>query len=518
MPDEMKEDLDRIIRVTSKMGVREGKKDIIQITLGDVRDIRKDLMADLTSRYNTLEDTLNSLKSGQEQILKATDRITSETSGINASTKELESRVTKVTDATDQIASTTRSYRDAILAQPHGTTADLKLKDDLERKAKQILVGIHGDTLDGKSHSDIVNRANDIISGLVDMPERPEKVQIELATITRSKALLLQMNTKQAADWLRDPLVETKFTELFAKDSYFIDRTYSVIVPRTPIIFEPADATHLREVEEANDLIPNSIKKARWIKPIARRRDGQTHAYAILTLKSPSAANHLIRNGIKVCGVKLSPSKLKQEPLQCLRCRGWGHIAMQCQSDIEVCGACSENHSTRDCSNPHKRICATCKDNTHASWDRNCPAFIQRCEAYNNRFPENNLPFFPTDEDWTLTTRPDKIPFEKRFPPQYAVTSLPITVATRNQSQSQNKAKRRNPQAAPVKRRGRKADAAQGSNIERFLTRSQPLTATSSSRVEGALPAIDYRSELAGPSNPSGPSSVPQTQTGEWPF
>lgn len=268
MPDEAREELSRIARITDKMRVREGKKDIIQVTLGDIRDLRRDLLTDISTSYTILENKMNSLADGQEMLLRATDRISAETAALNASSKELESKVTKVTDATDQIASTTKSYKDALIAQPHGTTANLKLKDDLERKAKQILVGIHSDELSGKSLTDIRSKANNIIDELTDVPARPEKVEIVTVTTTRSKALLLQLNSKQAADWLRDPLIETKFIEKLAKDSYFIDRTYSIIVPRTPITFEPENAGHLREIEEVNDLNPNSIKKARWIKPV----------------------------------------------------------------------------------------------------------------------------------------------------------------------------------------------------------------------------------------------------------
>ncbi len=36
--------------------------------------------------------------------------------------------------------------------------------------------------------------------------------------------------------------------------------------------------------------------------------------------------------------------------------------------------------------------------------------------------------YFPTEEEWTLTTRPDRIPVEERFPQHFAVNSLPVTV------------------------------------------------------------------------------------------
>jgi hypothetical protein len=292
----------------------------------------------------------------------------------------------------------------------------------------------------------------------------------------RNKAILLQLNTKQATNWLMDAAIETKFTEKFAKDSFFIYRNYNIIVPRTPITFDPKNEAHLREVEESNNLDLNSIRKARWIKPVARRREGQTHAYAVLTITSPSVANQLIRSGITICGARSSPTKLKHEPMQCLRCRGWGHLVAQCHNESETCGACGENHNTKDCSNPGNLCCTSCKSNTHASWDRNCPEFTRRCEAYNDKFPENKLPFFPTEEEWTLTLRPDRVPMKDRFPQRYAVNSLPTAATStrpRQKNHTGNKEKRKGKQPATSKQTPQEGD------IERYLTRSQPAASTS---------------------------------------
>lgn len=508
MPDEVREAINKIVKVASKVSVREGKKDIIQITMEDARSLRKDYMEDLSTKYKELDDKLTNILSGQERILKETERITKEAMGINAATKELESKVTKVTDTADQIASTTRTYKDALLNQPSGSVADLKLMDDLERRAKQILVNIHSDDLVCNSTGTIKDKANAAINEIEDEPERPDKVEVEAVITLRSKAVLLQLNSKQAANWLRDPGVETKFTEKFAKDSFFVDRKYNIIIPRTPIVFDPSSEKHLREIEECNNLDLNTIEKARWIKPVARRREGQTHAYAILTIKSPIMANQLIRGGITICGAKSSPTKLKHEPIQCMRCREWGHIAAHCDSSEEICGACAENHKTSDCKNRNKWFCFSCKSETHASWDRRCPEFIRRCEIYNERYPENKLPFFPTDEEWTLTLRPDRIPSEDRFPQRYAVNSLP-TVANSGRAQQQgqqsNRQKRQSKQSNLAKRSTQNGN---NNSIEKYLTRSQPSAQVSSNaREEGELSSNNY---LADPASNSDSNLVEQ--------
>jgi len=74
-----------------------------------------------------------------------------------------------------------------------------------------------------------------------------------------------------------------------------------------------------------------------------------------------------------------------------------------------------------------KAHCIFCNADTHTSWDRNCPEFLRKSKIFEEKHPENNLIYFPIDENWTLTTRPNRIPMENRFPLCYAVNSLPTT-------------------------------------------------------------------------------------------
>ncbi len=86
-------------------------------------------------------------------------------------------------------------------------------------------------------------------------------------------------------------------------------------------------------------------------------------------------------------------------------------------------------HRTSACQNKEKLHCISCRDNSHASWDRACPEFIKRSTILDERNPLNSMPFFPTDQDWTLVSRPSRIPLEERFPTAYAVQSLPYAAA-----------------------------------------------------------------------------------------
>lgn len=66
----------------------------------------------------------------------------------------------------------------------------------------------------------------------------------------------------------------------------------------------------------------------------------------------------------------------------------------------DVCGNCGGRHRSGGC-NSREVFCASCKNNTHASWNRNCPTFKKACEDYNQRMEENNLRHYPTKEHWT---------------------------------------------------------------------------------------------------------------------
>ncbi|KAG5320942.1 hypothetical protein C0989_000433 [Termitomyces sp. Mn162] len=42
------------------------------------------------------------------------------------------------------------------------------------------------------------------------------------------------------------------------------------------------------------------------------------------------------------------------------------------------------------------------------STDRSCPEFLRRCAELDSRFPENRMPYFPTDNPLTWITAPPK--------------------------------------------------------------------------------------------------------------
>ena len=136
-------------------------------------------------------------------------------------------------------------------------------------------------------------------------------------------------------------------------------------------------------------------------------------------------ANLYIRDSLLIHRVKLHPSKLKQEPMQCLKCRKWGHFASHCPATKDTCGTCGGDHWTNSCTELTKRYCAPCNTFTHASWDRLCPEFLKQCIQFDESHPENALKYFPTEEPWTKVIRPPKFTYDERFPVHFVVGSLP---------------------------------------------------------------------------------------------
>jgi hypothetical protein len=278
----------------------------------------------------------------------------------------------------------------------------------------------------GASLAEIKDKVSTAIKAVADPPPPKDTTIVEIGKL-RNSGITILFKEKEVVDWLQDATAELAFMAGIAQDAIIRQHQFTILVPRVPLTFDPAIESHLREVEENNDMPARTLCRARWIKPVNRRSPEQRAAHAAFTLRDINITNAFIRDGIYVCGMRLRPSRLKHEPMQCMKCRRWGHFAHSCPANDDTCGTCGEAHRTSVCGNKDKLHCVSCKADTHVSWDRECPEFLRRCAQLDENYPENNLPYFPTDEEWMLMPRPNRIPITDRFPPRYAVgnTSQP---------------------------------------------------------------------------------------------
>ena len=239
---------------------------------------------------------------------------------IHTITKELDTKVKKITETTNVIESNTKSYREALIATPVGMNmqaANPIMISDFEWKERQILLSYTSSNNNATlqiSLMDLKSKANAILEG-IEGPERPESTKVEGVSRTRDSSLLILLSMKEVANWIRKQEIGFKFVNKFTIGMYIRDRTYNILVCWIPIIFKP-NSKHLREIEEVNNLPEQSIQKVHWIKPVIQRQAGQTRAHTIFTMNVADAANRIIGSRVDICGVRVKAEHTKQEPMQ----------------------------------------------------------------------------------------------------------------------------------------------------------------------------------------------------------
>lgn len=417
-----------------------------------------------------LVETVTTLMQVASDMSKSINEATTATTQISDTANSYKQALLRTTNQTyqpQQARFNADSYTDeeGLLPSPQNTgnyeQIDPRILRDIDRKARQILVDTMDPNITEASLTEIKEKVCTAISKIAN-PAPPKDTTVLEITKLRKGGITILFKDKEVVEWIQDPGVEFEFTTELSRDASIVKRSYSLLVPRIPLSFDPANEEHLREVEECNGLPTNTITKARWIKPINRRVPGQRAAHAIFSLGDITLANECIRDGLKVCGLHIRPSRLKNEPMQCMKCRRWGHFAHSCTASIDTCGTCGEEHRTSECSNKEKTFCVSCRSNTHASWDRECPEFRRRCDQFDENYPENNLPYLPSEEGWTLIPRPNKLHRAEKFPAKYAVVAL--QQAEHTNKDAPTKVQNRHPKQRSSKR------PANQSTIDQYIT------------------------------------------------
>jgi len=221
---------------------------------------------------------------------------------------------------------------------------------------------------------EIVSRSIAAIKGRIDhalegCSGEPGEVKHKVNAVSRLKngGILLEWGGDEAAIWFADTSVRQKFLTGFHPEAVIKARDYHVVVQFVPLTFRPDREENLREIEEVNGMKNGAINRARWIKPVSRRSPSQTCGHAIFSLSSPQSANDVLANGLVIHQKKVYVEKCKREPLRCLKCHGWGHMARDCQATTDTCGTCAQRHRTDTCGNTARPHCVSCGVGGHAS-------------------------------------------------------------------------------------------------------------------------------------------------------
>ena len=301
------------------------------------------------------------------------------------------------------------SYRDAAEKRPeHERQADPRIVAREGIKARQLLMDFPADSPIHKiSVTEILGKCKEAMKQACGNGAQHE---LRAAERLANKGILVEFSTDNGAKWLR---LEDNADRLFlamganGAGAQWKHRMYNVIVYYVPIIFSPNDTKHYKELIAVNDIDRNHLTKLCWAKPPARRDPAlrQQFAHLILSFGDPSAANKVINQGMIICGKRTDVRKCKKEPIQCLKCQGWNHIARECRNNHDTCGTCgSKTHKTHNCDNKTSQQCVPCAGKGHPSWSRMCPTFLRKCDKFDHTHPENALPFFPSTEPWSWSS------------------------------------------------------------------------------------------------------------------
>ena len=212
----------------------------------------------------------------------------------------------------------------------------------------------------------------------------------------------------KGAKWLTQKKHADTFISALGKDgngAQFKKRNHRVIAYYVPLNLNMDSSKHMKEIKEVNNIQPGTLINMCWIKPPAQRAPTQTCGHLILTFSDPDAANRVKTTGLIICNKRVLVLKYKKEPIRCLKCQGWNHIAAECILNVDICGTCgARGHCTSTCMTTNTTHCRSCGTDDHTSWDRDCPTFIIKCREFNVKHPENDLPYYPSMESWTWLT------------------------------------------------------------------------------------------------------------------
>jgi len=88
---------------------------------------------------------------------------------------------------------------------------------------------------------------------------KPKEVKLKPVMLLRNGGLLLELNSPETVQWLRNTNITDKFLGGIGSGASIKNKTYQVIISFTPIQFNPEEDKQVRAYEEHNNIQQNSI-------------------------------------------------------------------------------------------------------------------------------------------------------------------------------------------------------------------------------------------------------------------
>ena len=154
--------------------------------------------------------------------------------------------------------------------------------------------------------------------------------KVRLVTRQGKKGLLVEIESDNGAAWLKDNKNAKSFCESLSPGLAIKHRLYSVLTFNASTALDPDNADHIKEIMETNDIMENGIASMRWVKPAGcHDRADQHSTHLILVFTNINDANRAILSGLHICQQWLRVVKPKKEPLHCMKCHQWNHVAWE---------------------------------------------------------------------------------------------------------------------------------------------------------------------------------------------
>ncbi|KAG1808669.1 uncharacterized protein BJ212DRAFT_1302935 [Suillus subaureus] len=182
---------------------------------------------------------------------------------------------------------------------------------------------------------------------LKNLATNDESLKLDMRAVTQFKqgSMIIEMTTKEAATFIRsNPGTKDELVRNLDPDATFKERSYPLIVPFTPVSYNPTDVESTQQLESENGWNNGTILSTCWVKPAEKWSSSQKVTHLMITFTEPQTANLAIRDSITIDHLLLWPKKNRREPLRCAKCQHFGHIARECIAHGDTCANCGNNH------------------------------------------------------------------------------------------------------------------------------------------------------------------------------
>ena len=371
----------------------------------------------VTSTTNTALDTKRDCRLAVQDMRDAVETAVTALENAGAIC-EIQQEGLKATATEAELAAHTRptTYADRAKKPIPAVHATMVAKAELQKRKIRLIKAaeLEGEGLGDLTEKQWVEKANMALELMDAQEEKPNGTCfVGVSKEREEKGVIFEMNSGEAAGWIRDRKVMAAFLAKMGSTVDFKAHTYEVVMDWVPISFDAEEPAAWKRVEQSNGLRESAIQEAAWIKPTHLRTTGQRTAIAVLRMASREDANQIIEGGLFIEGKKVWGRKQVQEPKRCLKCQCFGeHKAAKCASIHDVCGRCGNQHRTSLCTEDDKGKweCSNCKatgnggHKGHGAADRRCPIFLARVDRMNNTRQENRYKYFCTTDPATWET------------------------------------------------------------------------------------------------------------------